>query len=162
MKAKILVLIAIITQSCINTRPFVVNTYIDQSYANLSNVTYNLVKDEKSNPEIWSAVEHSLNKKGYFQDNENFDLAVFYKVYNEKTKLIDVDFVSSGNVLAKKYTAGKSLMIQIMDNETKEVFYRGTCSKLPNTLSKSQLKAIVGQALRNLDEVSNSQFSFRK
>jgi hypothetical protein len=161
MKSKILVLIAIITQSCISTRPFVVNTYTDQSYE-FKKITYTLVKDEKSNPEIWSAMEHSLNKKGYFQDDVNFDLAVFYKIFNEKTKLIDVDFVSSGNVLSKKHTAGKSLMIQIMDNKTKEIFYRGTCSRLPNTLSKSQLRSIVGQALRNLDEVSNTQFSFRK
>ncbi len=162
MKIKILVLMAIIAQSCISTSPFVVNTYTDQSYTNLSNFTYTLVKDEKSNPEIWSNIENTLNKKGYFQDDENFDLAVFYKVYNEKTKLTDIDFVNSGNVLSKKYTTGKSLMVQIMDTKTKEIFYRGTCSRLPNTLSKSQLKSIVAQALRNLDEVSNSQFSFRK
>jgi hypothetical protein len=162
MKIKILVLIAIFSQSCVITGPFVVNTYTDQSYTNLSNFTYTLVKDENSNPEIWINIENSLNRKGYFQDDKNFDLAVFYKVYNEKTKLTDVDFVSSGNVLSKKYTTGKSLIVQIMDAKTKEVFYRGTCSRLPNTLSKSQLKSIVGQAFRNLDEVSNSQFSFRK
>ncbi|MCF8324310.1 MAG: DUF4136 domain-containing protein [Leadbetterella sp.] len=162
MKIKILVLIAIFSQSCLIKGPIVVNTYTDQSYTNLSNFTYTMVKDENSNPEIWINIENSLNRKGYFQDDKNFDLAVFYKVYNEKTKLTDVDFVSSGNVLSKKYTTGKSLIVQIMDAKTKEVFYRGTCSRLPNTLSKSQLKSIVGQAFRNLDEVSNSQFSFRK
>lgn len=162
MKIKILVLVAIVGQSCINTSPFVVNNYIDQTYTNLSNFTYTLVKDENSNPEILNNIENSLNKKGYFQDDENFDLAVFYKVYNEKAKLTDIDFVSSGNVLSKKYTSGKSLMVQIMATKTKEVFYRATCSRLPNTLSKNQLKSVVDQSLRNLDEVSNNQFSFRK
>jgi Domain of unknown function (DUF4136) len=162
MKIKILVLIAIFSQSCVITGPFVVNTYTDQSYTNLSNFTYTMVKDENSNPEIWSNIENSLNRKGYFQDDKNFDLAVFYKVYNEKTKLTDIDFVSSGNVLSKKYTTGKTLMVQIMDAKTKEVFYRGTCGRLPNSLSKNQLKSIVDQSLRNLDEVLNSQFSFRR
>lgn len=162
MKIKILFLLAVIAQSCINTSPFVVNIYTDQSYTNLNNFTYTVVKDEKSNPEILNNIENCLKRKGYFQDDKNFDLAVFYKVYNEKTKLTDVDFVSSGNVLSKKYTSGKSLMVQIMDAKTKEVFYRGTCSRLPNTLSKNQLKSVVDKSLRNLDEVSNSQFSFKK
>jgi hypothetical protein len=162
MKVKILVLVAILAQSCISSRPFLVNTYKDQSYTNLSNLTFTLVKDEKSSPEIWNSIESTLHKKGYFRDNKNFDLAVFYKVYNEKTKLTDVDFVSSGNVLSKKYTAGKSLMVQIMDAETKEVFYRGTCSGLPNSLSSNQLKSAVQQALRNLDEASTGQLSFKR
>lgn len=162
MKVKILVLIAILAQSCISSRPFLVNTYKDQSYTHLSNFTFTLVKDEGGNPEIWNYLANSLNRKGYFEDNLNYDLAVFYKIYNEKAKLTDVDFVSSGNVLSKKYTLGKSLMVQIMDAKTKEVFYRGTCSGLPNSISKSQLKAIVDHTLRNLDEASSEQLSFRK
>jgi Domain of unknown function (DUF4136) len=139
-----------------------VNTYKDQSYENLHNFTYSIIKDEKSNPEIWSNIENGLFRKGYFRDSENYDLAVFYKVYNEKTKLIDVDFVSSGNVLAKKYTSGRSLMVQIMDAKTKEVFYRGVCSGLPNSLSKNQMKAIVDKVLGNLDGASKEHFSFKK
>lgn len=162
MKLKILVLVAILAQSCISSRPYQVNTYKDQSYTNLSNFTFTLIKDEGGNPEIWNYLSNGLNRKGYFEDNLNYDLAVFYKVYNQKTKLTDVDFVSSGNVLSKKYTSGKSLIVQIMDAKTKEVFYRGTCSGLPNSISKNQLKAIVDQSLRNLDDASNGQLSFRK
>ena len=58
MKIKILVLIAIFSQSCVITGPIVVNTYTDQSYTNLSNFTYTLVKDENSNAEIWNNIEN--------------------------------------------------------------------------------------------------------
>lgn len=162
MRLIVLAVLVAVLQSCVSTRPLLVNTYKDQSYSNLSNFTFSLVKDEKSNPEIWTYIENNLQKKGYFRDNQNYDLAVFYKVFNEKTKLIDVDFVSSGNILSKKYTSGKSMVVQIMDAKTKEVFYRGTCGGLPNSLSKNQMKAIVDQALKNLDDASGSHISFVK
>ncbi len=162
MKVKLLLFIAICAQSCVSTRPYDVVTYKDQTYGQPSNLTFTLVKDEGGNPEIWGNIENVLHRKGYFKDSKNYDLAVFYKVYTEKTKLTDVDFVNSGNVLSKKYTSGKSLMIQIMDAQSKEVFYRGTCNGLPSNLSKNHLKVAIEQSLRNLDDASEEHVSYLK
>jgi hypothetical protein len=162
MKAISLVLLAILIQNCINKRPFDVVTYKDQSYNQVGNITFTVVKDTNTNLEICSSIENILQRKGYLEDSRDFDLAVFFKVYSQKTKLTDVDFLNKGGVLSKKYTSGKSLMIQIMDSRTKEIIYRGTCSGLPSNLSKTQLKAVLQQSLRNLDEVSKNHLSFIK
>lgn len=135
----------------------------DKTFEKPSLETFNVVLAQNQNDQIKELLVNSLISKGGILDNQRPDYLVFYKIYDSKVALKDLETFYDGNVeqirATRKVTKGKSFLIQIMDAKTNKTFYRSIITGLPNSLSSTQFAHITEKSFKDFHIMNQGVFT---
>lgn len=135
----------------------------DKTFEKPSLETFDVVLAPNQNDQIKELLVNSLVNKGGIFDNQKPDYLVFYKIYDSKVAIKDLETFYDGNVeqvrATRKITKGKSFLIQIMDAQTNKTFYRSIISGLPNSLSNTQFAHITEKSIKDFHIMNQGVFT---